>query len=92
MERFLIKLDLANFGLETTEQAATRRGQHPATVRKWVADGILPAVPIGKGRTTRYLVEPAVVDAIPIRERGAPKKNANAKKPTAPKKRKPKAN
>lgn len=74
------ELKLSDFGLETTEQAAARRGQNGATVRKLVADGVIPAVVIGAGRTARYLVRPADVDAVPVRTRGAPAGNANAKK------------
>lgn len=79
----MTELSLAEFGLETTDQAALRRGQHQATVRKWVADGRIPAVVIGSGRTARYLVRIADVDAIPVRTRGAPEGNANAAKESA---------
>ncbi len=79
------EIPLSEVGLETTEQAAARRGQSGATVRKLVADGVIPAVVIGTGRTARYLVRPADVDAVPIRVRGAPGGNANAKKEEAPK-------
>lgn len=74
------ELSISEFGLETTEQAAARRGQHPATLRQLVADGTIPAVVLGAGRTRRYLVRPADVDAVPVRGRGAPAKNANAAK------------
>lgn len=76
---------LSTVGLETTEQAATRRGQHPATVRNWVATGKLAAAVIGRGRTARYLVRIADVNAVPIREAGAPEGNQFARKEPAPK-------
>lgn len=78
------ELKLSDFGLETTEQAAERRGQHPATVRKLVADGAIPAVVVGTGRSARYLVRPADVDAVPVRGRGQPPK---AGEPDPPAKR-----
>lgn len=85
------ELPLSDFGLETVEQAATRRGQSPATVRKLVADGVIPAVVIGTGRSARYLVRPGDVDKVPVRGKGAPKGNENAKKPAKkPPARKPK--
>ncbi|MDY3555283.1 helix-turn-helix domain-containing protein [Gemmata sp. JC717] len=77
------EIPLSEVGLETTEQAATRRGQSPATVRKLVADGLVPAVVVGAGRAARYLVRPCDVDAVPIRGKGAPGGNANAKKEVA---------
>ena len=76
---------LSECGLETTEQAATRRGQHPATVRNWVNKGKIAAAVIGAGRTARYLVRIADVDAIPILEPGAPEGNQFARKSEAPK-------
>jgi hypothetical protein len=77
----LRELLLSDFGLETTEQAAARRGQSPATLRALVAKGAIPAVVVGSGRSARYLVRPADVDAVPVRGKGAPPKP----KPPAPK-------
>lgn len=74
------EIPLSEVGLETTEQAAARRGQSAATVRKLVADGLVPAVVVGTGRSARYLVRPADVDLIPLRGKGAPVGNGNAKK------------
>jgi excisionase family DNA binding protein len=42
-----------NFVL-TVEQAALRAGRHPATIRRWIRAGHLPARTIG----TRYMIEP----------------------------------
>lgn len=83
------ELDLADFGLETVERAAARRGQNRATVRLWVAKGLLPAVVLGAGRTARYLVRPADVDAVPLRGKGRPPKGEGEGEP-APKPRKKK--
>ena len=55
---------LDTLGLETVARAASRRGQHPTTVRRWVASGLLPAVVVGRGRSAVYLVRVADVDAI----------------------------
>jgi hypothetical protein len=74
------ELKLSEFGLETVEDAAGRRNQHPTTIRKLVADGAIPAVVIGTGRSARYLVRPKDVDAVPVRKPGAPVDNANAVK------------
>jgi hypothetical protein len=85
------ELKLADFGLETTEQAATRRGQSGAHVRKLVADGLVPAVVIGEGRSARYLVRPEDVDAVPVRARGAQPGSRNAAKEKPEKKGRGKA-
>ena len=83
MSSLVRELSLADFGLETTEQAAARRGQSGPTVRRWVAKGYIPAVVVGTGRTTRYLVRIADVDAVPVREPGAPPGNQFARKKVA---------
>lgn len=74
------ELKLSDFGLETTDEAATRRGQSQAHVRRLVADGEIPAVVIGVGRSARYLVRPTDVDAVPVRSRGAQPGSQNAAK------------
>lgn len=74
------EIPLSEVGLETVEQAAARRGQAPATVRRLVAVGQIPAVIVGSGRSARYLVRPADVDAVPVRGAGALPGNQSAKK------------
>jgi len=82
------ELKLSDFGLETTEQAAERRGQSQQTIRNLVASGEIPAVVIGAGRSARYLVRPEDVDKVPVRGKGAPGGNSNAKKKPATKAKK----
>ena len=66
------ELPLSEFGLETVENAASRRNQHPTTLRKLVAVGVMPAVVVGAGRSARYLLRPADVDALPVKTPGRP--------------------
>lgn len=68
----MVELKLSDFGLETTEEAAARREQTAQTVRKLVATGRVPAVVIGSGRSAKYLVRPADVDAVPVLPKGRP--------------------
>lgn len=57
-----IELNLSDFGLLTVQQVAESRGCHPRTVQRWIAAGLLPAVPIqGSGPHPVYLV-PAKIE------------------------------
>jgi excisionase family DNA binding protein len=73
-------IPLSDFGLEDTETAAKRLGVDPSTVRRWVRRGELPTVPIGTGRSAKYLVRIADVDTFQPNPVGAPEGNQNAVK------------
>lgn len=81
-------VSLAKYGLETIEEAAKRKGVAATTVRRWVQLGHLPAVPIGSGRSMKYLVAIVDVDSFEPNPVGAPEGNQNAAKKPAKKGRK----
>ncbi len=72
------EIPLSEVGLETCEAAAGRRKCDPATVRRWVNMGWVPAVVVGSGRSRVYLVRSADVDAFTPPKRG---RQPAAKKP-----------
>lgn len=76
------EITLADLGLETCGRAAARRGCDPATVRRWVSLGWIPAAVVGSGRTAVYLVRVSDVDRFtppPVFGRAAGGKSAPKK-------------
>jgi hypothetical protein len=78
------QISLSEFGLETVADVVARKGWAPKTVQNWINAGLLPAVVIGAGRSARFLLRTADVDAFAPPPRGPKPGNKNAvkKKPT----------
>lgn len=72
-------ITLAELGLCTVEEAAAKRGCDPATVRRWASRGEIPCVVVGTGRSAKYLLRVADVDAFTPAPRGRPKGPAKPK-------------
>lgn len=81
---------LSKFGLETIESAANRKGVAATTMRRRVQLGQIEAIAIGSGRSMKYLVVIASVDAFAPAPVGAPEGNQNAARKPARRGRKPK--
>ncbi len=80
------KISAESLGLCEIADAAIRLGAAERTVQKWVFDGLIPALPVGKGRRLAYLVRLADVDAFRRPTMGRPKRKKPAtRKPRAKK-------
>lgn len=81
------EIALSEFGLEPLADACVRKGWVQRTAQKWVQDGHLAAAVVGAGRSAKYLVRTADVDAFTPPPRGRPVKDkpAPAKEKAAPK-------
>lgn len=67
------EIPLSAFGLMTVEEACAARSWVPRTVQKWLTDGKLPAVRIGAGKRTVYLLRVTDVNSFTPPPMGRPK-------------------
>jgi excisionase family DNA binding protein len=74
------RLALAEFGLMTVDEAAALRGCDPSTVRRWASRGEIPVLVVGEGRSAKFLLRKADVEAFAPNPVGAPEGNQNAVK------------
>lgn len=75
------EIPLSSFGLETVPQVSARKGKgwSPKTVQNWVNAGLLPAVVLGTGRGSMFLVRTVDADKFVPPPRGPTPKAAGKK-------------
>lgn len=66
------EISLADHGLETVADACARMGWAAKTVQNWVKGGLLPAVVLGTGRGSTFLLRVKDVTAFAPPPRGRP--------------------
>jgi hypothetical protein len=74
------EIPLSDFGLETVAEVCARKGWAPKTVQNWIRWELIPVVPVGTGRSAKFLVRSSDVDAFEPPKRGPKPGNQNARK------------
>lgn len=68
------EFSLSEHGLETVADACARKGWAARSVQNWINAGLLSVAVVGSGRTRKFILRKADVDAFVLPTRGAPRK------------------